>query len=385
MIPRRPSLIVLTDCHGDLYKIMIKKLQHSSQKLMDYIDTGSRIARTRSSPLAIEIARLVLHRIVTGYGPDQYVAYSLHEKPVNLRAWRQYLDKKDFCKLLFRYNKKTNFHALEDKVAFAAVCRQSDIPHPDILFTCNYSRQNSSVMNYSFDDVHSALDNLAAGDYIIKTCGGSYGLHLWSITKSENGIQVHNNGQLLTSRIFADLLKQTGQSYLVQNKIEVVDSLRPLMPGVACGSMRIYTFLRKDGTVLTPFCIAKLTVVGAVSDNFANGTSGNLTAIIDMKTLSIRRVVAKDKNGLICNISHHPDTDVDLRNYPVPELKQALQMGCRCALAFPDTPAIGWDIVVTSSGAVVLEGNPMFDPYGPQWCEGPNLKKYLPELLDGTN
>lgn len=347
-----------------------------------YIETGKSISKARSTSFLYETSRLLLHRVVTGYGPDHYTIYSLFKKPVNFNAWRQYLDKRDFCKLLSRYNKKENFKVLEDKVAFAGICRQHELPHPQIEFTCNYSSQGSLFADFTSSGIAEGFAGLAPGDYIVKTSGGSYGINLWSIERTADGIQLHNTGQRLTTEEFAALLLDSGESYLVQKKIEVAQTLKSIMPGLASGSMRIYTFRRPDGSVSIPYSLVKLPVVGQVSDNFANGTSGNLSALINMEDHTLRQVLVKAAGGLYEEVVHHPDTGVDLRNYPLPELQQALDLGYRCALAFPDIPAVGWDIVVTDQGAYVLEGNPMFDPYGLQRCAGRGARDFVPKLLE---
>lgn len=346
-----------------------------------YLATGKNIAAANASSPVGEIGKLLLHRLVTGYGPEHYLAYSLFSKPVDLRAWRQYLDKRDFCKLLFRYNKKTHFAILEDKVAFGDACQRHALPHPDIAFTCNYAGRDFPFANIATGNLAAGFAALAAGDYIVKTCGGSYGINLWSVTKTADGVEVHNTGQMLSPQDFAAVLTNSGDSYLVQAKIDVASSLRAIMPGRACGSMRIHTFLRPDGTVALPYGMIKLTRLGAISDNFVGGASGNMLAMINMSNHSIQRVVSKAANGLYSEVIHHPDTGVDLRDYPVPELQQALDLGRHCALAFPDIPAVGWDIVVTDNGPVVLEGNPMFDPAGPQLCADRGVRDIMPELL----
>lgn len=348
-----------------------------------YMDAGEAIASARSTSRWFETGKLLLHRAVTGYGPEHYITYQLYNKPVSFAAWRQYLDKRDFCKLLFRYNKKENFSVLEDKVDFAAACLQHGLPHPRIEFTCNYNNPQSPFADFSAADMAVAFDALTNGAYIVKTCNGSDGINLWSIVRVDDGVLVHNINKTVTPTEFAAMLSETGERYLVQNKITVSESLRPIMPGLACGSMRVYTFCRAaDGKVTLPYVMAKLPVVGSLSDNLANGSRGNFSAVIDMDRLSITQVQERAKDGLYHEVLTHPDTGVDLRNYPVPDVQLALDLGRRCALAFPDIAAVGWDIVVTSEGAVVLEGNPMFDPHGLQHCAGHGVRDYVPALLN---
>lgn len=350
-----------------------------------YFKTGTNIAEAKSTSRIVETSRLFLHRVVTGYGYDHYLAYSLFDKPVSLQKWRQYVDKRDFCELLFRYNKKQHFSVLENKVAFGAACLRHNLPHPNIVLTCNYAGPQASFENFTTGTIASGLADLVPGNYIVKTCDGSYGINLWSIKKANNSIQVHNLDQQLSAQQFATLLEKSGESYLVQKKIEVAQTLRSIMPGLGCGTMRVMTFLRPDGSVAQPYCFIKLTTAVAISDNFSGNAWGNMLAIINMKNFTIERVVSKAANGLYCGVTHHPDTGVDLRNYPVPEVQQALDLGRRCALVFPDIPAVGWDIVVTDQGAVVLEGNPMFDPIGPQLCANRGIKDIIPRLLEDAS
>src|SRR5690606_5606542 len=116
-----------------------------------------------------------------------------------------------------------------------------------------------------------------------------------------------------------------------------------------------------------------------VSDNFGDGTAGNMLALVDLDRQCISKVVKRTESGLLRQISHHPDTGINLIDYPLPELEQAIGLAQRCAAAFPDIPAIGWDIVITDEGPKTLEGNPMFDPVIPQLSSDQGIK----ELIEG--
>lgn len=348
-----------------------------------YLETGRKIAEARSSSAVYEISRLILHRAVTGYGPDHYTTYSLFNQPFSIRNWREYVDKKDFCKILLQYNKKPNFKVLEDKVQFASKCQASGLPHPSVHFTINCEDLGYDFPDHQGGAIADAFDALEAGNYIVKTCAGAYGASLWSITKQPTGVLVHNDQALLTPGQFSERLIASGERYLVQEKIEVARSLKAIMPGVACGTFRLNSFLRADGSVVIAYAFAKPTAVGPVSDNFAGGASGNMLAMIDIEHQCISRVVRRAPSGLLTDITHHPDTGTDLRNYPVPELTQALDLARRCALGFAEVPAVGWDIVITDTGAMVLEGNPMFDPIGPQFCANQGVRHLVPSLLAG--
>jgi len=349
---------------------------------LHYLETGKIIAEANSTSPLYEISKLFLHRIITGYGPDHYVTYSLFKIPVNVKRWREYVDKRDLCEILFMHNKKTHFKVLEDKVAFARQCCDLQLPHPPIHFTVGYAGGDFVVSDFRGNEIATAFENLSNGDYIVKTCVGSYGINLWSVTKTDKSILVHNDQTQLTAGQFSDRLLASGERYLVQDKIAVARSLRGIMPGGACGSIRVNSFLRSDGSVVIPYVMVKLPVIGPVSDNFVGGDSGNMLAMVDMESQCFTRVLKKFANGLLGEVTHHPDTGIDLRNYHFPELSAALEMGRECALKFPHIPAVGWDIVVTDQGPMVLEGNPMFDPVIPQLCASRGLRSIIPQLLE---
>jgi len=347
-----------------------------------YIETGKAIAKVNSTSSLYEIFRLFLHRLVTGYGSDHYVTYSLFKKPLSFKGWREYVDKKDFCKMLFIHNKKSNFGVLEDKVVFAQQCVEKQLPHPGIHFTIGYPYQNTLFPNHCGKEVIVAFADIGDGDYIIKSCDGSYGINLWSVTKTGMGFFVHNDHSLISAAELAKKLEVSRECYLVQDKIKVAQNLHSIMPGRACGGFRINSFLNVDGSIAIRYVLAKLTAIGLVSDNFSGGSSGNMLATIDIDTQRICRVIRKFNDGLLHEITHHPDTGTDLRNYHFPNFDEVLALAQRCAQAFAQVPAVGWDIVLTDRGAVVLEGNPMFDPIGPQLCANRGVRNIIPKLME---
>lgn len=350
-------------------------------RIRQYLETARSISDRKSTPFLFEFYKLVLHRAVTGYGPDHYATYSLFDKPISLRGWREYVDKKDFCKILRRHNKKENFRVLEDKVLFGQECLAGSLPHPRIYFTVNYPGNDSTFPNAQADGIEAAFDDLAQGHYIVKTYGGSYGINLWSITKMVDGIYLHNDQTTLTSREFSVLLDTSGEGYLVQEKLEAATSLRNIMPGIACGSIRIHTFLAAGKPPRVPNVLLKLTVADAITDNFADGASGNMLALVDIGNRRITKVIRKAESGLFSEVTHHPDTKVRLVNHPLPELQEALELAEKCSLVFHEIPMVGWDIVMTDEGVKVLEGNPMLDPAGPQLAGGRGMKAIIPDIF----
>lgn len=351
-------------------------------KLREYWSLSSRIGALRGRPLVVELGKLLLYRAITGYGSEHYLTYGLYQQPVNLRRWREYVDKKDWCRILFQFNAKEHFAVLEDKVAFAGACERLGIPHPRVFGAINYTGATELRNAKGAREAGELIAALPLGDYIVKVCGGSYGEGFLMFSPADGWVHVHSEDSEMSLDAFAARLARSGGAYLLQERLRPARALEGIMPGEACGTLRVNTLYLPDGEV-DIFCVFfKLPVIGAYTDNFAGGTLGNMLAFYDLEGRAIRRVIVRGGNGLLRDITHHPDTGERMLGFSTPEVDDALNVARQCAAAFSDIPLVGWDIALTETGPLVLEGNPMFDPVGPQLCAGRGIRNLIHERLE---
>jgi len=94
------------------------------------------------------------------------------------------------------------------------------------------------------------------------------------------------------------------------------------------------------------------------TDNFRRGATGNLWASLDVREGRITDVYAPVA-GAAClgQIVRHPDTGRELVSFEVPCWQEVRTLALGLASAFRPQGMIVWDIAVTGSGAVVVEGN----------------------------
>lgn len=90
---------------------------------------------------------------------------------------------------------------------------------------------------------------------------------------------------------------------------------------------------------------------GDVVDNFNHG---GMVAPIDIKTGVITHPAA-DKIGGIYQI--HPDTKTRIKGFQLPDWDQVIQLVKEVAPKVPKVGLVGWDIALTPTGPVIVEGN----------------------------
>lgn len=328
----------------------------------------------------LSLFRLLCFKAATGYGPDLYLLYRLQDKPFSLSAWKQYVDKKTFCQMLFTVNKKHCFAVLEDKVLFAQRCKEKRTPHPQVFFTVNYRGSATAFPNYNTAQAQQGFASLPPGDYIVKICDGSYGEGLWLISITEQGVYRHNDKSVCSVIEFAQTIAHTGAPYLVQQCVANADSLNDIMPGRATGTLRVVTFYHKDKKTEAPYRFFKLPRKTVISDNYGGGFTGNLLAMLDSDNAVWRALIGTEE-GYPLLTDHHPDTNTPLIAYTNLGIADAVTASIKCAEAFPEIPAVGWDVILSEAGPLILEGNPMFDPTGPQLCADSGVRDYMTAKL----
>lgn len=90
---------------------------------------------------------------------------------------------------------------------------------------------------------------------------------------------------------------------------------------------------------------------GKVVDNF---NSGGMVVPVNRKT-GIIEYPALDKSGNL--YEKHPLTNTSIIGFKIPEFEEACKLAMSAALRIPEIRMIGWDIAISETGPVFVEGN----------------------------
>lgn len=150
-----------------------------------------------------------------------------------------------------------------------------------------------------------------------------------------------------------DLLERLigGETYLLQKILENHDVLAGLSPRL--GTVRTVNLVGPDH-VATPFCIYKIPAAGNIADNFWR--QGNLLADVDPDTGTVRRVVT-GFGGEQRELSHHPDSGLEILNMTLPFWNELRAVNEACCRTFAGIRYQCLDLAITNSGPVIVEVN----------------------------
>lgn len=203
------------------------------------------------------------------------------------------------------------------------------------------------------------------------------------VGESGKGIQLLNLADFASTHELLSYLKAHDFG-VVEDPLEQHPDLARLYPHSA-NTLRIVTLLTGEPGQRQAQCVYAVIKTGCGGKFVDNLESGGLFCPIDQET------------GTICGPGHtsdlrvldrHPDTGVELRGFAVPYVKEAIQLCQRAALVEPRMRYLGWDVCITPTGPVIVEGNdyPGYDFWQqPEHTPDriglwPYYKKVLPEL-----
>ena len=102
----------------------------------------------------------------------------------------------------------------------------------------------------------------------------------------------------------------------------------------------------------------------AVTDNFANGLSGNISSSVDLVrgVLLPARAMRPDEPGMY-SLAEHPHTGRVFSDFTLPLWHEACALAETAAKHFLPIRTVGWDVALTPEGPVILEGNFWWNPF----------------------
>lgn len=162
-----------------------------------------------------------------------------------------------------------------------------------------------------------------------------------------NGISLVDSVEIADPTAFRERLLADGQT-LVEEVLVQHPDLAALYPG-SVNSLRMVSYLDPDGEVHVLAGVLKIGN-GGVIDNFSNG---GMYTMLDAQGRALH--AASDEEGHPFAV--HPATGVPITGFQVPLYDEVLGLVDRLARRVPAFPYIGWDIAITPTGPVVIEGN----------------------------
>jgi hypothetical protein len=306
------------------------------------------------------------YRLYRFYNQDKDYAYMLNFLPSNEQ-------RNTFQAALNDPNWKV---LLDNKWLFHMHYEQFGLPLPQVygLYDQGAGFTRTGKPLTTSEDLRTFFEEVRPSSLVAKPLGGIMGkqvLILKEIQYQNGGLQaVANTNERFTFEQLAEMLEQpptvryymsggyklalTG--YLLQEKLEQHTFLNTLAP-YTTNTIRVVTFLNHRHDVDIHFTILRLGRQGNMADNWDRG---GISIAIDPTTGVLGEGIIKPKYGGQW-VQVHPDSGVRFTGQQIPYWHQILAFCTQAAKVTPKVRTIGWDVAITPTGPVLIEGNPDWD------------------------
>lgn len=172
-----------------------------------------------------------------------------------------------------------------------------------------------------------------------------------------------------------------GHFGLIEEPLTQHEKMNELNPS-SINTIRVATLIDDEGEVHVMFTFVRMGISGSYVDN---STSGGLNVIVTPQGV-ITKPALCDKTGVL--YEEHPDTHTKFRGFEIPYFQEALELCKKKAYVVEGVRYVGWDVCITPTGPVFVEGNylPAYDGQlyyqldEPGYGLKPLYKKYVKDL-----
>ena len=342
--------------------------------------TLGRAARAHDgSPL--DVARRAADLRRRGFTAREAEAFGLLDPRLPAAELDRVVSRRDAYALQDRLNPESFRAIAEDKPLFWQVCRDRGLPTPAVLALY---RRGAPGWTPAGDTPQGAeeWERLIREDlpdeFVLKPAWGHLGKGVRVIVRDGegDGFAEAGGGRLGAADVHTAMADHPDwPEWIIQERIRNHPELRRLSGTDAVQTVRALTLLGRGGGVRVLWADLRVVMGDAQVDNWRDGTTGNGLSPVDLATGRIGAVVAPRPDGA-GTVLHdaHPRTGVRFDGITLPGWEDALALLERAARAMAPLRTLGWDVVLTEEGPLLLEAQAR---WGPQ-----NHSRAMPAVMD---
>lgn len=302
-------------------EFIVKRLTDMNYKAM--LKTVSDIHKKTGKNRFFMLCDVVYCGFKYGAGYSDYKYFEFYT--LNAQQRKTYIVRATNNVIAAHCNKKEFYHCLNDKVEF------------DEKYSKFLKRDWLDFRTATKEDFMRFIEGKRA--IIVKpvdlTCGE--GVEKLTVADFEDNEAVYNK------------LKSMPNAQLLEGYVEQHKKMSELYP-YSVNTCRITTLLKGDDVHIMSASLR----TGNNAKVVDNLSSGGMMAPIDIKT-GIVSYSACDKQDMEYEV--HPMTGTAIKGFEIPYWNEAIDMCKRAAKVTPEIRYSGWDVAITESGPVFIEGN----------------------------
>jgi hypothetical protein len=292
------------------------------------------LARPRSvSPSSI-LADIVRTQWSMGFTPRDFLLMALQDRNHEERA--SWVGTVDMYRAQKIWNPPPARDVLVDKEKFARIFE--GLMDPRRLVVKN-PEQAPSLKRW--------LDEVGTSTVISKPVGGQAGKGVLQHSISHNGA-IEVDGRILDAPSLASL----GLPRVFEPKLESHSDLAAVYAG-SLNTVRVLTFRDQNGTTR----IFATRVRFGRSGHTDNLSSGGLAAAVAPDSGTVSGPAVSTSLLGVQRFSEHPESGAQIEGLQLPHWPEVRDLVHAATSILPSARCVGWDVAITPSGPVLLEGN----------------------------
>lgn len=252
-----------------------------------------------------------------GAGPYDYQEFEFYN--LNSKERKTYLTRVKNNAIVRMFNDKEIAKKFDDKVEFNKIFNK-------------YLKRDWLYLDNNYEEFVKFCESKK--DFIAKPVGGSGG----------EGIELIKVDKKNYKKTYEYLI--SNNKLLVEEKI-IQNKKIGMLNKTSVNTFRIVSFF--DGKETHILNVVFKIGNGGVTDNFSSGSM--YTFVRDGKII----VPAIDRDDNI--FYEHPISKINIVGYEIPNYDKAIDLVKECAKKVPEVKYVGWDVAITDSDAVIIEGN----------------------------
>lgn len=280
-------------------------------------------------------------------------------------------------------NDKNVKEVLDNKLYFDMFFRQFNIALPKILM---YNHRKMFVFGNKCIEVNNISDFTRLLEEIFRKNPSYRSIFIKKTYSSSSGNKIYKLYlcQLETEpQIINDLYAEVINSeFLFQETVLQHPDLNILNPS-CLNTIRIDTLIDSDGEINVISALIRMSTNNLHVDNV---NAGGCYVGIFNETGRLKKIgYPSIKNGGVKILTEHPKTKTVFENFFIPFYPQVKDLVIRAAGYMPGLRIIGWDVGISESGPVLIEGNSNYEISGSDlayegYLTSPVFRKVLHEI-----
>lgn len=312
-------------------------------------------------------ARALVRALHARYTPQEAFIHGLLQPGADARTDTRYISSSRMTEIQLRLNPPSWRITMDDKSVFYRFCAAAGLPIPrmyGIFMRHRAGWAHSGRSPGSRDEWIRFFESDCPEAFVVKPSLGRSGRGVRVLVRTGGGF-VENGTRRITAGVLVDELTTRGlySSYVIQELIRNHPDLQALTGSAGLQTVRVHTLVDTGAAVRVIYAYARLITGGNVIDNFQRGATGNLIARVHVDTGRLYPAVSYREGRGFPPIDTQAPGAVATDGFQLPLWPEVVALTTRAAPVFLPLRHIGWDVAMTPSGPMFIEGN--FTPDAP--------------------